>query len=131
MILNIPQENLDQIMDSLKKINKAIYSPDSVTNYYFTVKEIEKREAKFDQFVLAPGEIDHQIAEELKEKGKELGYKFVTILRDKALKESVAHGKIVYLYYFSNSRYSTGIPDELIKEEHQSEIQRSVSIIPD
>lgn len=126
-----PQEQIDQIMASLKKTNQAIYSTDAFTSYYFIVREIEKRESQFDQFVLVPGEVDNQLLEELKVKGKELGYKFVTILRDKDLKESVAHGKIVYLYYFSKSRYSTGIPDELIKEEHQSEIFRSSPIIPD
>lgn len=122
MKLNIPHEKRIEINASLQKINKGIYTSDSYTNYYFTYREIQKREGLADQFIFTPGEVEHQLLKEVKVQGEKLGCKFVTLLCDSALVEAIDQGKVLYIYYFTNSKPSTAIPDELIEKKHHPKI---------
>lgn len=131
MKLNLPQTEIDKILESLEVRNAAVYSPDAFTRYYFTYKEIPKFEETLTQFVFILGEVEQKLAKELKEKGNSMGYNFAIMIRDSDLRGSIANGKILYMYFFANNKLYTTIPDSIIKDEYQSEVTRNVVIVPD
>lgn len=131
MRLNLPENKVAEIIASLEKRNAAVYSVNEWNSYYFTYAEINKVENFVEQFVIGVHKAETKLIEELKVKGKSMGYKMVVLVRDQDLKPHIANGKILYMYYFTNEKLNTVISEDIIKEEDQLELERKVTIIED
>lgn len=131
MKINLPQSKIDEILQSLKGRNTVIHTVDESISYYFTYVEVEQADNFFDQFIIKVQEAQAKLIEELKVTGKEMGKKIVVLMRDQDLKPSIANGKILYMYYFTNNKFGTVISEDIVKEEHQSELFINAIIIPD
>ncbi|MCA1066050.1 hypothetical protein QTG56_25835 (plasmid) [Rossellomorea sp. AcN35-11] len=130
MKLNLPQSKIDEILERLDKENKAHCKVEG-RDYYFTYRTVSKKKTIFDQYILEVQKVESELMEELKEFAKGLNQTFVVACRDKDLVSSIKSGKILYMYFFANSKYYTGLDDEIIKEEDRHEVSRNVGMVPD
>jgi predicted transcriptional regulator len=130
MKLNLPQSKIEEILERLDKENKA-YCKVEGRDYYFTYRTVSKRDTVFDQFILEAQKVESELMEELKEFARELNKTFVVACRDKDLVSSIKSGRILYMYFFANSKYYTTLDDDIIKEEDQHEVIRNVGVVID
>ena len=127
--LKIPQTEINEILESLKTRETAVYNFDEWNSFYFTFASVRKVENFFDQYINMVQEVEGDLIEKLRIKGKEFNKKFLVLVRDRDISPSIKKGEILYMYYYTNDKFNTAIPEEIIRDEDRSEVSINVIII--
>lgn len=112
MKINLPEETVQNILQSLESTNRAEYNYNGLI-LRFRMENLLFNNGSVMDFVTALAEHDRIMSEFAKNEARVNGYTFATIARNRHPEQLLQSGKLVYVYFFAQHKYDTVPPEEL------------------
>ncbi|MET1030068.1 hypothetical protein [Domibacillus tundrae] len=115
MKINLPIEAMEEVIKSLEIKNQA-HTRFNGQDYYFKKERFSFESGTTPDFSDTLNALDKKVEKIIQHEARSENFVFATIGRVREQQNNSESGKVVYIYFFSNNKFDTVFPDELVSQ---------------